>query len=1709
MNKFVKSASIAVFTAMLTTGVSASATGSCQEKAAKLSLGATVSGRLVEEYDSDWGETTGYPVYYFKLTVKKGDTATIVMNGESPYIADVYEDDIYEGESESAPPWWEDASNPYASETRFILRAEEWDEDSPKSVTYYIVIGGEEIGEGFSLQTAFGEQDPTLPRGVDADTAVSISPNASIAPSKGALTEAHGSGYYFKAILAAGSKYYFGTYDTTTNRTDVRISGLEDSSIVPEMTPVEDMVDGVQIADELHAGYCVIPSKTAVYTIFVSNDSLDVSTSVTLWHKAIPSRAPTAHTLAAALGTPGSTALSASISPAYRNNPESGFFDNTIDDALVSVKLAKGSRYLFNVDSLSSDTANLVMELYDAKGNMLLASGKSFFGEGIAGPMFVCEVSSDGIYYVGVCQGTADSKGDENPVGGLTGRISVSTVTTADDAFLDEYDDRTDPNAEVTSVTPVIGEYGDSPETVDVAGQEHNFGLTDWVDTFSIPVRKGITYSFSVTPETRTIANGPEELTVSGSGFAYAGTLYSLSGKTKTPILSIPDMSSTPLSFMARANATYYLEITKDGQGVPAAYTLHTMASAPEGIGYLTVNIHGPSKEAGAGWYLKGDSISINYASGSTVLLAASDAVTVKFLSVTGWSTAADVVGAVKKGETAVFDAYYNDMSDPLDDNPDKSIKEPTLKKPYAPTILVPNAKGVAASRSLWRVDSADWFTFTATAGTFYKFSLSDIEGDPEVRVYGPDNWTGECEYVLSTNVAESIQICAGKGVYYVKISHADMDAPSDSAYTLTTESAIPGVVKLAKTNLTVKDSDGHVDLQVSRTGKDGVMRVKYRTEGVQTGSTDAYYYPTNGVLVWAQNDNKVQTIRVKLVPNAGWDTNKVFKVVLEPFATEDETFDASVEYPATFATDAKSKLPLDTATITVAASAKKSPGTIQTGTDTPKKPVYTVTSGETASIPFVRVSGADGIVGVKVETVKGSANKAGETDFSPVLTNLVWKAGETATQTVAIATKTVAGDYTAVKTFTLKLTALSSKKDDAVQYDRPTLASTTVTLNIVNEKFANTMAAYAKTVTAAKDGYTVKEAKAGQWVVNADGSFFAPAKGDLTFTFSTTGMFSYIVNGEAKTFTATAKDKTLSVKGATTFKISGYAPDGEPVALRQGVKYKASFGNEGTVKATKLPDGLKLAQDKATKEWVLAGTPSKAGIYQVAYTTTIDRNTPATISNVFYTVAAEGTAAGTFNGLATSYYTTNGVPSLASVTITAALGGKLSASVSIAGKKYSFVDTGYSSVTCDWSNPDTPVTNMTAELSLVQKIGSGNTAQTVTNWLYYTIMDVPETDPSGWLAEGTVDIHMAALPDVKGSGYQEDVSYSGKVYRDNSKSGKDGKAAWESAMAAHAGYYTVSLTAPYAILGEPCGNGYMTMTLDAKGKARLAGKLADGTAYSGSATASLIEGAAAPFVRVPLYAQKSSWVFGGWLSIKTGDNGIPVTTIDLPDSDLAWKNDASSSTRDGEEGFALDIVPVGGWYDTVSNLQRFYLESDFSVDLPEGDNALDDIMDALNLGDDYSFAAQPSGQAIDLVGNSLLVAKQILSKDVSRKSYDWATSANASNVKLAFKRATGIVSGTFDLWYEGTNAKGVFEQKSISGLKHEGVLILSCDDDGYFEDDVLSSGFFLAPQTLSKTVESTVGGRTSVKTVTRKWNGSYRFDIKAKPVERIWTDKE
>lgn len=1759
----------------------------------------------------------------FWVTELTADTAvsSLDVEGEYSYKEDgeKYEESLFASESTE-----EIDSDGNLIGLYCLLTAEDWEfvPDSVKSVKLTVTVDGfydEEVkannqfkfGHAAGRDNFPGEQKPTIPAG-HPENPLSLTVKETDDPMGGRGER--------DCSFEAPEEYSFDTFTVSLtlkkNRRYYLGADILEGSVACEMS-----IDGVTTNlflgakpytdwETAHAFTFVAPADGKATMTITGGESFD------LYHAVLPVRLPKDHDFSnLAVGE-----TSAEFTPGRENDPDSGAWDGVIDQRLFRITgYNKGDNLVFSTDGASRD---LVARLYDAKGTILAENFRAAEGANdvLLAWTATANYAESSALYVGVCQRLAE---DAAPAEDVSVTLAVTAVSLENP---------------VTPLAATPAEGDPAAATGTMPSEKRTLGRTAWVNTFVIAARAGLTYNV------KAVNDAP-------NGNEISATVYTLNGTRKTLLTEKDNLLSGSLdpradgwlSFKPKAHGNVYIDVTVadrptvygNGQGLSfGSYALVATATSGQGeCGILEVPMKGASSDL-MGWKLiAGPNITLSkepfYASGTSVIVPVGS-YTILPQTVTGFAKPDDkgyaTVTVVAGTTPTLAPVYkYTDTSDPLDDSPDTKAKHPTLKKAYAPTKLAPTAtKPVVASRSLWKgengaADDVDWFTFTGAEGSYYRFVFSQTEGSPAMAVYGPNDWTTECDYVLAKDPSKALQICATKGTYYVRVAQADAAHAVDSAYTLTASMATPGVVKLAKTDLKVKDNAGYADISVSRTGKDGRVRVAFHTEGEQTSRDDAYYYPTNGVLEWAANDNKAKTVRVRLVPDAAWHADRTVKVVFSAIPESDDDFDPDHEYVAAFSTDKKTGAPLDTATIVVSSAAKTVPGTIQVADcATPKKPTLDIVAGTTATIVLERVGGADGRVAVTATTVKGTANKTPGVDYDEKSETFVWEDGETGTKTLSIPTKTVDGDYTATKKFTVKIAAKNGKDADGTTFAKPTIAGATVTVNIQNEKFASSMADFAKGLPK-NGGIAIKEGKAGTWFVSADGTFFAPTPSDITFTLDGPGRFTYVTNGETSVAYVAAGKKPVVIKGATridsydwkplplamacapvadkavlkagettlsftkeagvsyhvylldgatkglklgaaatkleapyttnlaanakyTWRVDSYFEGGPitnaskaawsfttldaaasktPVTggtdawgtqiefdektasatnieLRVGVKVAIDLADE-TATAVKsvsgtLPTGLKIAQNKADKIWRLSGVPTKVGTFNALVQATYkDGKTtvPGTTTLLGFTVAELGDAAGTFNGLVETVDTTNWAPYRASVSITAAATGKLSAKVKIAGKSISFAADGYEYA----ERMDDESIRVQAELLNVAKVGSGRDAVTVTNVLSYSALVSATNTATAWQDESDVCIKMEALPDAKGSGYQEDVYYDGRVVRDNSK-----LTDWQTAASAFAGYYTVSLPVMTALDGDPFGNGYLTLTVDAKGKVKIAGMLADGTKYSGAASAVLaladIDGA--PAMRVPLFADKATTVFGGWLTLCKGEDGVPVVRTDLFDAMLLWADDDPKSTRDGEDGFMLSVHPVGGWFDTVSNLQRSYLESDLSVALPEGDEALTEIHEALGLSEDYQFMARPDDTPVTLNGDKMEVEKQKFV--TTNKLKDWDASVNASNVKITFNRKTGIVNGSFDLWYEGVNAKGVTEQKSVTGLKHNGILLLSRDAmDQTLDPDVLSAGFFLSP--LKVTDDS--GARPT----TRTWNASYQFNINAVETVRNWQD--
>jgi len=1568
--------------------------------------------------------------------------------------------------------------NEYTSAYYVLLSEEDWDMVDASKATFKVTVSGGSPSTSFTFHKEAGSSryfslfpdqkgddpgdDPTpvvtVPDGATEAKALSVSPKTvqdlselSLAGSVSkTLLSGYGNVFYLKSTLTAGLKYAFGFACGTLATCTMYRSGESGTDVFETAKDITDQWQGCD------AAYEVIPEKSGTYYFKLQGLS---PISFTFYSAGLKARAIKDHYFETVLefgetveGTPG-----------HVNNPMSGAYDDIIDDCLLKLPaFTKGATYLFSTEGAE---VPLMMVLYNDAGKPVATN--RYVAEGNCNVCIGWTATDAKQYYLGICeQLEEDDEPTYTPV-----QIKIEEVDLEDDeANLD--------------LVPTQAE--GSP--FDVAGAKVSEACelkgTAWVNTFVIAARKGITYR----AKARMAAGG------SDNGLTLAVSAYQTVNKKKTVLTTAgsldPRANVAYLQMTAAANGPIYIDVSvaddaaRWGSGAGLAYGPYEVCAVAKGdYGVLKVDMVGASKNL-MGWSLmKKDGSKLTgepvYPAGGSLILEEGDytllAQTVKDFATpdkNGFGTY-----EVNVGEETAVTYEYADKADPVDDQ----FSGKDGKITYKPTSMTPSAKGVSFVRSLLTNDVADCYSFKATAGAFYKFAFTEKTGAPKIEVFGPDSTSEACEYVIFDDPANAVQICAEKGTYYVRVTHANGSRREHSAYTLCATMANPGQVKFDKTAVSVKDTAGYAEIKVSRTSADGRVRVKYRTEGYQA-ENDPFYVPAEGVLTWEPKDKAAKAIRVNLIPFAGYDTNKTVNVVLEPFDVKDESFDPDCEFPATFVTDTKTGDEIDTAAITVTASAKKAPGTIAVACETPKKPVVEVTAGAVAvaDIPFERIAGSDGSVRVKVEVVKGTA-KPGIDYIDPGVSYLTWKDDETQALSLTVNLMS-SSDFVETKTFTLKLTAVT--KEGQMSYEKVTLAASTVTVNVKNERYAQTFANFLK--ANAIIGVAAAEKTKGKWFIDNNGAIRNfDAMGTLTFTLTGPGVFVWKLKDEAEQRKTVAygqkKDNTVVIEPTDILEYYRWEPIPENlVTLWQGVKYEYAVTNGATkLAAGTLPDGLKIEQDKATKNYLVRGTPTKVGYYYAKLGT----------DEINYEVKAAGTAFGTFNGLAKTFDTEDGLRSLASVTFTAAA-GKLSAKVTVGGKSLTFADTGYASVASDGSD-GLPPTFM-AELPYAQKIGK----ETVTNWLSCLVPATSETNVLARIQPVAVQLQMAKLAQEDGKTYDDDVWFDGTLCRDNSK-----LTDWVGEAAAFAGYYTIGLVNPNAIPGEPRGNGYLTLTVDDKGKVKVSGMLADGTTVSASAVACLQADGDDRLMRVPLYAFKAKgYVFGGWLELSLADGeDTPVVSCRLADSELSWKSDLAAATRDGLYGYALTLHPVGGWYDTTENLRRAYLLCAISVSLPTWDDDVEELASALPEGYDFVAAAAPMGETVTIAGETgketLSVDKQTMVKDGS--TYDWTNSVNAANVKLTFKRTTGIVNGTFDLWCEGENAKGIDDAKKLyTGLKHNGILLLNRLDDGFLDDATWTTGFYLAPQTITEVDDHN-------KKTTRKWTGSYRFEFKATPVPR------
>ena len=568
----------------------------------------------------------------------------------------------------------------------------------------------------------------------------------------------------------------------------------------------------------------------------------------------------------------------------------------------------------------------------------------------------------------------------------------------------------------------------------------------------------------------------------------------------------------------------------------------------------------------------------------------------------------------------------------------------------------------------------------------------------------------------------------------------------------------------------------------------------------------------------------------------------------------------------------------------------------------------------------------------------------------------------------------------------------------------------------------------------------------------------------------------------------------------------------GIPVTLVQGVAKTIQIGEKAgktctyaLVKGTKLPDGLKLAE----KTGVISGVPTKTGTF-VAAIQAKESKTEGVSTLLRFTVVSPGLATGTFAGLLSSdnaqlgfdddyVLSTDAASAVASLSVTATDAGKLSAKVVVGGKSYSFSGTGWSDSVAELENGLPGVTACLTNTVKLTASDKAKTKKTAVNVLKLAACRGGADDPAAIDARLTAELVLTFLSDDKTT-FVTNVAYVGEAVRDGAKTAE--VLAGEKPFV---GYYTVSLPVENPTDGAPQGHGYLTMTLDAKGKAKVAAVLADGTSFSSSCVAGYTSSgeSGGAEVLVPVYWGKGKAAFGGWLRLKLGADDVPVAASD---ADLVWIDADPAKTYDGASGYLLYVEPTGGYYSTIYNLQAYYLGWSLAVrDFDDYAALPSEFLDAL--GDDYQYVAYPGLSGLDYLvvdGNAVSMAKQskVMRTD-NKKLIDWEKTVNPSNMSVSFKRATGIYSGSFDVWAGNDFAGEETVQKKVGSFKHQGVMLLARDADAsemVFEDAVMP-GFFLAPLTLKEKV--------GTKTVSRKWSASLPFVIAPEEIDQPWLEED
>jgi len=567
----------------------------------------------------------------------------------------------------------------------------------------------------------------------------------------------------------------------------------------------------------------------------------------------------------------------------------------------------------------------------------------------------------------------------------------------------------------------------------------------------------------------------------------------------------------------------------------------------------------------------------------------------------------------------------------------------------------------------------------------------------------------------------------------------------------------------------------------------------------------------------------------------------------------------------------------------------------------------------------------------------------------------------------------------------------------------------------------------------------------------------------------------------------------------------SGYYEAVQGVLADFGVIYDAEDGITCRVSSGALPSGLKMDSRTGRISGVPSRVETKTLLIQAVARVGI-RSVPYATTAITLRVNPMSGFDGNYNG-----WVQTALPDLAEYQGTAGFSlsasGKFSAKIAVAGAALSFAQSGADGV----DDPADP-----QEIYLDELTGPSVRARDGTRW-YSTLRNIMITKGASLTAELT---HYTLVSDASGFQQVEAQSYTVQCMREIWKSAESA-----ALMSAFEGYYTVLLpvTAPRDELA-PWGSGYLTLTLNAGGSVKVSGMLADGSKVSLSTTLHYFEELdpaltefAGQEAFVYIYAAPAAYqgigALSGFLRITAAEQ--PQRNLISPaDTPLQWWNFdplsvyGSANTRaDTTTGFFNEIAAAGGFYDKRTNLESFYLHQTLTFEdatafpgadrLPEDHEGREGITGYLLYAD-----ILPFGTPLVAGASKLSVAKKevvylgesgaapVNNSASAYDDIDLDESVNLNKLDLRLTHATGVLKGSFELYYERENQNAVFVQRTKK-MQCDGVMtrVHPAQEPESYHLGIQGGGFYLLEDRSSWLDES---GRT--RSYSFDW--SYGFEL-------------